>query len=122
MNILSKIKNETQAALSHLLLRVLCILIVEHDCAMLVQKSSGTPAVLGNYVLASIFGLGLIVTLFHRKAGLVIGMAAGIINIIVKVVIVTSGHEHFPLYPIVWITQSVLVTYFCYKAYKSEKG
>jgi hypothetical protein len=33
MNILSKVKSETQAAMSHMLLRELCMLIIEYDCA-----------------------------------------------------------------------------------------
>jgi len=121
MNVLKRIKPEDQAAFSHLLLRVLCILIIEHACAQLVQQSSGTPAVAGNYVLASLFGLGLVVALLNRKAGFAIGIAAGIINIAVKTVIVIAGHEHFPYYPIVWITQSALVAYFCAVAYTAAR-
>ncbi|MHB8138981.1 MAG: hypothetical protein ACYDGO_11445 [Smithellaceae bacterium] len=121
MNYLKSFKQVDQAALSHLLLRVLCILIIEHACAQLVQQSSGTPAVAGNYVLASLFGLGLIVALFNRKTGFAIGIAAGIINILVKTVIVIAGHEHFPYYPIVWITQSALVAYFCAVAFMAAR-
>ena len=113
MKLLEKYNFLEQAALSHMLLRVLCILIIEHACAQLVQQSSGTPAVAGNYVLASLFGLGFIVALINRKIGFAIGIAAGVINIIVKTVIVIAGHEHFAYYPIVWITQSALVAYFC---------
>jgi hypothetical protein len=113
MDYLRNFKPEAQAALSHLLLRVLCILIIEHACAQLVQQSSGTPAVAGNYVLATLFGLGFVVALINRKIGFAIGIGAGIINIIVKMVVLISGHEHFPYYPVVWITQSVLVVFFC---------
>jgi len=49
-------------------------------------------------------------------------MAAGSINVIVKIIIVATGHEHYPYYPIVWITQSSMVIYFCYKAFKAEKA
>jgi len=113
MDYLRNFKPEAQAALSHLLLRVLCILIIEHACAQLVQQSSGTPAVAGNYVLATLFGLGFVVALINRKIGFAIGIGAGIINIIVKMVVLTAGHEHFPYYPVVWITQSALVVFFC---------
>ena len=116
-----QLKAEIQTALSHLLLRILCLLIIEYECANLVQQSSGTPAVMGNYILSSLFAIALLLTLFKRKLGLIIGMATGVINIIAKVVIIFSGHEHFPYYPIVWITQSVIVIYFCYKAYKAEQ-
>ena len=117
MNIIKNFKPEAQAALSHLLLRVLCILIIERACAQLVQQSSGTPAVAGNYVLASLFALGLIIALINQKLGFAIGIGAGIINIIVKIIVVIAGHEHFPNYPIVWITQSMLVAYFCAVAF-----
>ena len=103
-------------ALAHLLLRILCLLIIEHECAQLVQQSSGTPAVMGNYVLASIYILAFILCLAHLKAGLIVGIAASSINILAKIVIIWGGHEHFPYYPIVWITQCVLVAYFCYAA------
>ncbi len=120
MNNIRKIRAETQAAMSHLLLRVLCLLIIEYDCARLVQQSSGRPAIIGNYILASFFGLGFIVSIIHRRIGLIIGMSAGIFNIIVKIIIVISGHEHYPYWPIVWITQSAMVTFFCYRALKAE--
>ena len=120
MNGLKKIRSETLAAMSHLLLRVLCLLIIEYDCARLVQQSSGRPAIIGNYILASLFGLGFIVSIIHRRIGLIIGMSAGIINIIVKIIVVISGHEHYPYWPIVWITQSAMVTYICYRALRAE--
>lgn len=120
MNGLKKLRSETQAAMSHLVLRVLCLLIIEYDCARLVQQSSGKSVVIGNYILASLFGLGFIVSIIHRRIGLIIGMSAGIFNIIVKIIIVISGHEHYPYWPIVWITQSAMVTYFCYRALKAE--
>ena len=103
-------------ALAHLLLRILCLLIIEHECAQLVQQSSGTPAVLGNYILASVYMVAFVLCLAQMKAGLVIGIAASGINILAKIMIIAGGHEHFPYYPIVWITQCVLVAYFCYVA------
>ncbi len=103
-------------ALAHLLLRILCLLIIEHECAQLVQQSSGTPAVMGNYILASIYMLAFILCMAHLKAGLVIGIVASGINILAKVIIIWGGHEHFPYYPVVWITQCALVAYFCYAA------
>lgn len=120
MNNIRKFRSETLAAMSHLLLRVLCLLIIEYDCARLVQQSSGRPAIVGNYILASLFGLEFIISIIYRKIGLIIGMSAGIINIIVKIIIVISGHEHYLHWPIVWITQSAMVTYFCYRALKAE--
>ena len=118
-----KFSTRSQAAISHLFLRILCLLIVEHECARLVQASSGTPALAGNYVLASLFALALILSLMlpQRKIGYLIGLSAGTINIIAKIFIIISGHEHFPLYPIVWISQSLLVIYFCYRAFKAMK-
>ena len=120
MNISNKFRSESLAAMSHLLLRVLCLLIIEYDCARLVQLSSGRPAVIGNYVLACLFGLGFIITMISKRIGLIIGMSAGIFNIIVKIIIVVSGHEHYPYWPIVWITQSAMVAYFCYRALKAQ--
>jgi hypothetical protein len=96
------------------------MLIIEYECARLIQQSTGTPAVAGNYVLVSLYTLGLIISLINKKIGFIIGIGAGIINAIVKVVIVISGHENFPYYPIVWITQSLMVIYFCYRALKVE--
>jgi hypothetical protein len=121
MNTLGKAKSETQAAMSHMLLRALCMLIIEYDCARLVQQATGKPAIAGNYFLTALYALGFLVSFVNRKAGFVIGMIAGTMNVIVKVVIVVSGHEQYPYYPIVWITQSLMVVYFCYKAFKAEK-
>jgi hypothetical protein len=122
VNLLKKYNPLEVTAISHTLLRVLCLLIIEYDCARLVEKSSGTPAVLGNYLLASVFGLGLVLMLFRVKWGYMIGMFAGAVNVAVKVVIGITGHEHYPYWPIVWITQSLMVAYFSFMAYKSVRG
>lgn len=67
MNILSKVKSETQAAMSHMLLRGLCMLIIEYDCAHLIQEATGQPMIRGNFVLASLYELGFLVSIFNRK-------------------------------------------------------
>lgn len=121
MNILSKFRSETQAAMSHMLLRGFCMLIIEYDCARLIQAATGQQTILGNYVLAALYFLGFLVSFINRKVGFLIGMAAGSINVIIKVVIVATGHEHYPYYPIVWITQSLMVIYFCVVAFKAER-
>ncbi len=120
MNSLRKIRSETLAAMSHLLLRALCLLIIEYECVLFFQQSLRNRAVIFNSSLASIFVLGFIISMINRRIGLIIGMSAGIFNIIVKIIIVVSGHEHYPYWPIVWITQSAMVTYFCYRALKAE--
>ncbi len=120
MRVMKTIGPLTQSARSHLLLRILCLLIIEHECAQLVQKSSGTPAVLGNYILASIFFGGLILSFYNLKAGVMVGMIASSVNILAKIIIIFGGHEHFPYYPIVWITQNLLVFYFCFRAYRND--
>ncbi|MCP4137080.1 MAG: hypothetical protein GY754_39290 [bacterium] len=122
MNYFNKFSPESKAAISHLLLRILCLLIIEYSCAQLVQESSGMPAVAGNFVLSSIYGLGLILSVARIRFGYLIGMGAGGINLIAKIIIIFKGHEHFQYYPIVWITQSLIVIYFCYVAYKKEGG
>jgi len=121
MNMSGKFKSETQAAMSHMLLRGLCMLIIEYDCARLIQEATGQQMIRGNFVLASLYFLGFLVSFINRKAGFIIGMVAGSFNVIIKIVIVATGHEHYPYYPIVWITQSLMVIYFCYKAFKAEK-
>jgi hypothetical protein len=120
MNSLKKIRSETQAAMSHLLLRALCLLIIEYECIVSLQPIWRNRLVIFNSSLASIFVLGFIITIINRRIGLIIGMSAGIFNIIVKIIIVISGHVHYPYWPIVWITQSAMVTYFCYRALKAE--
>jgi hypothetical protein len=86
---LKKYTSEIIAALSHLLLRVMVLLLIEDECAQLVQQSSGQPAVLGNYILIGLFALGflLILILPSKKIGYIVGTTAGIVNIIAKVVI-----------------------------------
>ena len=64
INILSKVKSETQAAMSHMLLRGLCMLIIEYDCARLIQEATGQPMIRGNFVLASLYGLGFLGSFF----------------------------------------------------------
>jgi hypothetical protein len=122
MNFLRKVKSETQTAMSHMLLRGLCMLIIEYDCARLIQQTTGQPMIRGNFVLASLYALGFLVSFFNRKVGFIIGILAGSINVIIKIIIVATGHEHYPYFPIVWITQSLMVIYFCYKAFKAEKA
>ena len=122
MNIFKTIKSETQAAMSHVLLRGLCMLIIEYDCARLIQQATSQPMIRGNFVLASLYALGFLVSFVNRKVGFIMGMVAGSINVIIKIIIVVTGHEHYPYYPIVWITQSLMVIYFCYKAFKAEKA
>lgn len=121
MNILSRFESKTQAAMSHMLLRGLCMLIIEYDCARLIQAATGQQTIAGNYVLASLYFLGFLTSFVNRKAGFLIGMAAGSINVIIKVVIVATGHEQYPYYPIVWITQSLMVIYFCAVAFMAER-
>ena len=121
MNIKHLSRPVNQMALSHLLLRILCLLIIEHECAQLVQQSSGAPAVAGNYILACIYGIGFFLCLINLKVGLILGMAAAGINLTAKLIIIVGGHEHFPYYPVVWITQCVIVIYFCYLAFSSVR-
>jgi hypothetical protein len=118
MNFLNKFSAFGLTAMTNTFMRVLCLLIIEYDCARLVQQSSGRPAVLGNYILASIFLLGFILMIMNLRVGYLIAMGGGIINIIAKIVIISGGHEHYPYWPIVWISQSLVVAYFSYAAYR----
>ena len=106
-----------QTAMSHLLLRVFCLMIIERECATLVQQSSGMPAIMGNYILASVFILAFLCCFGNLKIGFMIGIIAGTINILAKIIIIINGHEHFPYYPIVWITQCLIIIYFCYRGW-----
>ncbi|UCE55716.1 MAG: hypothetical protein JSV31_09780 [Desulfobacterales bacterium] len=85
----------TQTALSHLLLRILCLLRIEHECAQLVQKSSGTPAGMGNYILASIYSLSFILCMVNLIAGLIIGIIASGINILAKIIITGESNSDY---------------------------
>ncbi len=106
------------AALSHLMIRVLVLLLVEGECARLVQESSGKPAVIINFIVIGIYSLGFILAAGKMNMGFMIGMIAGGINIILKVAVVIMGHEHFPNRPYLYLFQSLVVIYFCYLAYK----
>jgi len=111
-----------QAALSHLLLRILVLLLVEGECARLVQQSSGSPAVLINFVIIGIYSLAFVLSATRINMGYMIGMFAGAINIILKITVVIMGHEHFPTRPYLYIFQSLVVIYFCYIAYKNTSS
>jgi hypothetical protein len=106
------------SALSHLIMRILVLLLVEGECARLVQQSSGKPAVLINFIIIGIYSLGFVLGAAKINMGYMIGMMAGAINIILKVAVVIKGHEHFPHRPYLYIFQSLVVIYFCYIAYK----
>ena len=106
------------SALSHLIIRILVLLLVEGECAQLVQKSSGTPAVLINFIIIGIYSLGFVFGAAKINTGYMIGMIAGAINIILKIAVVIRGHEFFPYRPYLYIFQSLVVIYFCYIAYK----
>jgi hypothetical protein len=121
MKLLEKYNFVTQAALTHLLMRVLVLLLIEDECAHLVQQSSGMPAVAGNYVLIGLFALGFILITARQQVGYFVGMFAGATNVIVKIVILSVGHEFFPQRPYLYILQSLIVLYFCFMAYRQSK-
>jgi hypothetical protein len=105
------------SALSHLIMRILVLLLVEGECARLVQQSSGKPAVLINFIIIGIYSLGFVLGAAKINMGYMIGMIAGAINIILKVAVVIQGHEHWPHRPYLYIFQSLVVIFFCYIAY-----
>jgi hypothetical protein len=118
MSLLSTFSISVLAALSHLIIRILVLLLVEGECARLVQQSSGKPAVLINSIIIGIYSLGFVLGAAKINMGYMIGMIAGAINIILKIAVVIKGHEHFPHRPYLYIFQSLVVIYFCYIAYK----
>lgn len=118
MSLLSMFSLAELSALSHLIMRILVLLLVEGECAQLVQQSSGRPAVLINFILIGIYALGFILGVAKINMGYMIGMIAGAINIILKIAVVIRGHEHWPHRPYLYIFQSLVVIYFCYIAYK----
>ena len=118
MSLLSMFSISALSALSHIILRILVLLLVEGECAQLVQQSTGKPAVLINFILIGVYSLGFVLGAAKINMGYVIGMIAGAVNIILKVAVVIKGHEHFPHRPYLYIFQSLVVIYFCYVAYK----
>jgi hypothetical protein len=122
MSILSMFSISSQAALSHIIMRILVLLLIEGECALLVQQSSGAPAVLINYIIIGIYAVGFVVAAAKINMGYMIGMIAGAINIILKIAVVIKGHEHFPHRPYLYIFQSLVVIYFCYLAYKGKSS
>jgi hypothetical protein len=105
--------------MSHILIRALCLLIIEYECVQFFSPPS--RALIFNSSLAAVYLLGFIIIMINRKIGFIIGIIGGSINIIVKIIVVVSGHEHFPYWPIVWITQSALVIYFCAVAFMAAR-
>ena len=112
----------TLAALSHIIIRILVLLLIEGECAGLVQQSSGKPAVLINFIVIGVYSLAFVLGAAKINMGYVIGMIAGAINIILKIAVILVGHEHFPNRPYLYIFQSLLVIYFCYIAYKETSS
>ena len=109
---------ETQAVISHLLVRVLCLLIIEYECLMRVLEASGKDYQTGNWILASAFTIAAILCFFYPEKiwGYAIGIGFALFNIIVKFYFVITGHEHYPYWPIVWISQCLIILYFCIRA------
>lgn len=114
-----KLKNrlfmEAQAVISHSLIRALCLIIVEYECLMRILESSGKDYTTGNWLLASCYTLAAILCFFfpRKKWGYFIGIGAGAFNILIKFYFVFAGHEHYPYWPIVWISHSAVIMYFC---------
>lgn len=104
------------------MIRILVLLLVETECARLVQQSSGKPAVLINFMIIGIYSIGFVLGTVKINMGYVIGMMAVTINIILKVSVIILGHEHFPNRPYLYIFQSIVVGYFCYLAYKGVES
>jgi len=119
MPLLSMFSISALSALSHIIIRILVLLVVEEECARLVQQSSGKPAVLINFIIIGIYSLGFVLGAAKINIGYLIGMIAGAINIILKIAVVINGHEHFPNRPYLYIFQSLVVIYFCHIAYKA---
>lgn len=109
-----------QVALSQILLRILVLLLVEGECARLVQESSGKPAVMINLMIVGVYALAFAMSALKINAGYIVGILAGSINIILKMAVIIMGHEHFPHRPYLYLFQSLLVVYFCYIAYRSR--
>jgi len=118
MSLPSMFSTSALAALSHLIIRILVLLLVEGECARLVQQSTGKPAVLINYIIVGIYALGFVLGAAKISMGYMIGMIVAAVNILLKVAVVIQGHEHFPYRPYLYIFQSLVVIYFCYIAYK----
>ena len=106
---------EAQAAISHLFIRAICQFIVEYECAMRILEASGRDYRTGNSVMAAVYTLaGILCIVFPKKVyGYIIGIGTALLNIAIKFYFVFSGHEHYPYWPIVWISHCCVIIYFC---------
>lgn len=122
-----KIKNtlgmETQAVITHLVVRVLCLIIVEYECLMRILEATGKNYQTGNWILASAFTTAAVLCFFFPKKiwGYAIGIGFALFNIGVKLYFVITGHEHYTYWPIVWISQCLIIIYFCIKGIRSSR-
>ena len=96
MSLLSMFSISELSALSHIIIRILVLLLVEGECAQLVQQSSGKPAVLINFIVIGIYSLGFVLGAAKINMGYIIGMMTGTINIILKIPVVINGTQTFP--------------------------
>jgi len=124
MKLKNKLTMEIQAVISHLILRALCLLIIEHECLMRIFEATGKNYQTGNWILTSGFTIAAILCFFYPKKiwGYAIGISFALFNIIVKLYFVIAGHEHYPYWPIVWISQCLIILYFCIKALPARQG
>lgn len=117
MKVQNRYTMETQAAVSHMFLRVLCLLIIEYECLQRILEATGQDYQKGNWLLASGFAVSAILCLVYPAKiwGYLAGIGFAIFNIAVKCYFVIAGHEHYPFWPIVWISQCLVIFYFCVK-------
>lgn len=109
---------DAQAAISHLFVRAICQFIVEYECAMRILEASGRDYRTGNAVMAGVYTLaGILCIIFPKKMhGYIVGIGTALLHIAIKFYFVFSGHEHYPYWPIVWITHCCVIIYFCVQA------
>lgn len=115
---------ETQAVISHLVIRALCLIIIEYECLMRILEATGKNYQTGNWMLAIAFTAAAALCFFYPKKiwGYAIAIGFALFNIVVKFYFVFSGHEHYPYWPVVWISQCAIIIYFCIKSIRANRA
>ena len=124
MKIFKKLSIETQAAIALMLIQLAHKLVAEVQSTIEMVGIFNHWKVYAVLLLAGLYVVAIILCLWQKKPGFIIGMVLGIEIVLQPLIFhVLAGIPKDPQYYILFpILQGILVFYFCRLGYKKVKG
>lgn len=123
-NKFKKLSIENQAAIALMLIQLVHKLVAEIQSTITMVGVFNHWKVYGVLLLAGLYVVAIILCLWQKKSGLIIGMILGIEIVLQPIIFhVLAGIPKDPKYYILFpMIQGILVFYFCRLGYKKVKG